>query len=434
MKKQIFIITNRHRKLHFLRDILLKNSYAVNFSDDLDYLSLSNNSLYLVDNKHESFNKLPKTSVYLKNVAFIVEDFKEISTDIIHKAILLSYPLNVHPILLKIDLLFKQIKSQIVDKYEFIGNSTFAQELKNKINILAKTNTNVLITGESGTGKEIVAYQLYLNSKRASNKFIRINCSAIPDTLLESELFGYVQGAFTGADKDYEGKLLFAAEGTVFMDEIGELPLQLQSKLLRVFEENIIIPLGSNRHYPVDIRYIFATNKNLVEEVSAKRFREDLYYRINTIELKLSPLRERKEDIPYLVDYFIKKYNNKYKKTLMNLKMEDMQLLYNYEWPGNVRELENFIERMVIYSSKNIYLKIQDLLTDSKQVNKYRTLINEKSDYKSAMYNYENYLIISYLIKNGWSVVQAAKDMGIERTNLYKKIKKLGIDKNGLAM
>ncbi|MCI9659854.1 MAG: sigma 54-interacting transcriptional regulator [Lachnospiraceae bacterium] len=229
-----------------------------------------------------------------------------------------------------------------------IGSSPKTKYLQKEIRKVAKSTSTVLIAGESGTGKEIVASAIWKASERRNNRFIALNCGAIPEPLLESELFGYVKGAFTGADPNGRiGKFELANKGVIFLDEIGDMPLYLQVKLLRVLQERKIIRIGSNQVIPIDVRIIAATNKNLKEMIEKKQFREDLYYRLNVIPLKIAPLRERKEDIQDLVLHFAGRYAGLFGKKLVSITEEVMECMCRYPWYGNVRELENSVEFMV---------------------------------------------------------------------------------------
>lgn len=227
------------------------------------------------------------------------------------------------------------------------------QAIFDLIHTVADTNASVLILGESGTGKELVAKALHYNSSRKDKPFVSINCASIPENLLESELFGYKKGAFTGANSDKKGLFQVAHGGTLFLDEIGDMPFSLQAHLLRALQEREITPLGSESKIPIDIRLIAATNKSLKTLVKEKRFREDLYYRLNVIEIQLPPLRERKDDIPLLVKHFIQKVSEREHRPAIDISEEALLALMNYSWPGNVRELENCIERAVILARGN---------------------------------------------------------------------------------
>ncbi|MCX7794452.1 MAG: sigma-54 dependent transcriptional regulator [Thermodesulfovibrionales bacterium] len=231
-----------------------------------------------------------------------------------------------------------------------IGKSPLMVELMQKVHKVARTKTTVLIQGESGTGKELIAKAIHYLSDRSENPFVTINCAAIPRELLESELFGYEKGAFTGADSRKPGKFELADRGTIFLDEIGEMELTLQAKILRIIEDGMLERIGSVKPLPVDVRIIAASNRDLASEVSRGRFREDLFYRLNVFPLYVPPLRERKEDIPLLVEHFLKKFSKELKQPLKNVSKEAMELLLSYNWKGNVRELENTIERALILS------------------------------------------------------------------------------------
>lgn len=247
----------------------------------------------------------------------------------------------------------RYLKEQLEEKYKdlkIIGQSKAIQDVLSTVARVAKSDTTVLIRGESGTGKELVARAVHTLSQRASQKFITLSCAAIPETLLESELFGYEKGAFTGAARRKEGRFELADSGTLFLDEIGDLSLETQIKLLRVIETQEFERLGGNETIKVNVRIISATNQDLENKIKEKSFREDLYYRLNVVSIFISPLRERKEDIIPLVDHFIQKYNQKTGKKIQGITKEAKDILLSYPWPGNVRELENVIERGVVLS------------------------------------------------------------------------------------
>jgi DNA-binding NtrC family response regulator len=274
---------------------------------------------------------------------FIVKPF---SKETIEKIISLSASYNT----------FKPIQEISTDS-EFVFKSKKMQETLELVEKVAKTDATVLLSGETGTGKEVIAKLIHRLSNRSKEKFISINCASIPANLLESELFGYEKGAFSGAVKTYKGKFEQANGGTLLLDEISEMPLELQAKLLRVLQEKVVDKLGSNQSATIDTRIICTTNKNLTECVKNGYFREDLFYRISVFPILLSPLRERSEDIPYLVDFFIKKYSKKFQKDIQGISNEASEILLNYNWPGNVRELENTIERAIILSKRNLLSK-----------------------------------------------------------------------------
>ncbi|MGE4546237.1 MAG: sigma-54-dependent transcriptional regulator [Desulfurella sp.] len=274
---------------------------------------------------------------------FIVKPF---SKETIEKIISLSVSYNT----------FKPVQ-EANNEDEFVFKSKKMQETLNLVEKVAKTDATVLLSGETGTGKEVIAKLIHRLSNRSKEKFISINCASIPANLLESELFGYEKGAFSGAVKTYKGKFEQANGGTLLLDEISEMPLELQAKLLRVLQEKVVDKLGSSQSVSIDTRIICTTNKNLAEQVKNGYFREDLFYRISVFPVLLSPLRERSEDIPYLVEFFIKKYAKKFQKDIQNISNEASEILLNYNWPGNVRELENTIERAIILSKQNFLSK-----------------------------------------------------------------------------
>ena len=239
---------------------------------------------------------------------------------------------------------------------KIVGNSPAMRNIFNLIRQVAKTKTSVLITGESGTGKELIAKAIHEESKRKDHPFVVVNCGGIPETLMESELFGHKKGSFTGATSDKKGLFEAADKGTIFLDEIGELTLPIQVKLLRAVQERVFKPVGSNEDVSVDIRIISATNKKLEEEVIVGNFREDLFYRLNVIEIKMPPLRERKSDLPFLAQHFLEKYSREMGKEVTKISSYAIDLLNKYDFPGNIRELENLMERSVALSSTNIIL------------------------------------------------------------------------------
>ncbi|MFH1825017.1 MAG: sigma-54 dependent transcriptional regulator [Candidatus Firestonebacteria bacterium] len=240
---------------------------------------------------------------------------------------------------------------------EIVGRSAIIKKVFNLIARVAPTDTTVLLTGETGSGKEVLARAMHTLSKRADGPFVAINCSAIPETLLESELFGYKRGAFTGAGTDKKGIIEEANKGTLFLDEIGDMSLTVQSKMLRVLENSEVRRLGDNDFKKVDIRIISATNKDLWNEVQNNKFRDDLFFRINVVRIHIPPLRERKEDIPILIRYFLEKYNKDYNKDVIRISDEVLAILMNYDYPGNIRELENIIKHAIVFSEKGIIIK-----------------------------------------------------------------------------
>jgi DNA-binding NtrC family response regulator len=313
--------------------------------------------------------------------------------------------------------------SKVLDQpfQDFIGVSPEMQEVFTAIKKVAKTDANVLILGENGTGKELVARALYRNSPRKDEVFISVDLGSISETLFESELFGHVKGAFTGAVKDKSGRFEIASGGTLFLDEIGNLSLPMQAKLLTVIERKEVIKVGSVKPIHVDIRLICATNNDIHSMVSDETFRQDLLYRINTVEIQLPPLRERTGDIPILASHFLKIYNKKYKKNVSRISNEAMNRLNHYHWPGNVRELQHAIERAVIMSDSG-RLEGGDFVFSSKK---------KKSDeLEIQTYNLdeiERNVIVKVMKQNHGNISQAAAELGLTRTSLYRRMEKYGL-------
>ena len=249
------------------------------------------------------------------------------------------------------NLILRQQLSQQLGCKEFVGISPQIFAVFEMLQKVIPTRSNILILGESGTGKGLIAEVVHCNSQRKDKPFISINCSAIPENLLESELFGYKKGAFTGATTDKKGLITMADQGTLFLDEIGDMPLGLQAKILKVIETGEVLPVGDVKSIYADVRIVAATNKNLEEQISKGLFREDLYYRLNVIEVRIPPLRERKEDISVLARHFVEKYSKENNKKLSGISDEAMEILYGYPWPGNIRELRNVIERAVVLAA-----------------------------------------------------------------------------------
>ncbi|MGD0885840.1 MAG: sigma-54 dependent transcriptional regulator [Thermodesulfovibrionales bacterium] len=288
------------------------------------------------------------------------------------------------------------------------------------------TRSNILIIGESGTGKGLIAEVIHFNSARRNEPFISINCSAIPEGLLESELFGYKKGAFTGAVADKPGLISMAHRGTLFLDEIGDMPVNLQAKILKVLESSEVTPLGDIRPRLVDVRLITATNQNLEEKIGEKKFREDLYYRLNVIEVKVPPLRERKDDIPLLVTHFLKKFSEENTKTLKGVDSGALQVIMQYPWPGNVRELKNVIERAVVLCpNEQITLnELPDKLKNHDSVIKGQEGV---SALKTSIDDFEKKLIENAYSAYHKNKEETARMLGIDLATLYRKLKKYGI-------
>ncbi len=304
--------------------------------------------------------------------------------------------------------------------HEIIGKSTAMLQIFETIRKVAGTEANILILGENGTGKELVARAIHRFSMRAESSFIAVDMGAISETLFESELFGHEKGAFTGASNDRMGRFEIASRGTLFLDEIGNLPFSLQAKLLAVVERREITRVGSDRPRPIDIRLITATNMPIHEMVAQKKFREDLLYRINTVEINLPPLSHRVEDIPLLVEHFVQLYGRKYQKPGIRVSPESMRVLSEYQWPGNVRELQHVIERAVILSES-------DSLHPEEMILKPAAAAHPDNAADHSLDEIEKKHVEMMIKKHDGNVTEAAKELGLTRTALYRRIKKYGI-------
>jgi two-component system, NtrC family, response regulator AtoC len=325
-------------------------------------------------------------------------------------------------------------------RYDIIGQSSSILDLYAILDRVADTPTTVLITGESGTGKELVARALHENSSRRDKPFIKVNCAAIPRDLMESELFGYERGAFTGAVSSKPGRFELASGGTLFLDEIGSIPVEMQVKLLRALQESEFERVGGVKTIRVDVRLVAATNSDLKKEIAAGAFREDLYYRLNVVPIRLASLRERAEDIPLLTAHFIAKFNARLKKTVIGADPEARQLLSSYPWPGNIRELENVIERAVLFCDQT-ELSAADLPVDVRGPNQGTTPTpipqkpldtpvgqdGLKEQVKAAMVRLERELIVRALDQTSNNVTHAARLLKISRKGLQLKMKELGL-------
>lgn len=307
--------------------------------------------------------------------------------------------------------------------YGMVGRSKEIRNIFDTITRVARTDSTVLITGESGTGKELVARAIHELSDRKRREFIAVNCAAIPETLLESELFGYEKGAFTGARNFKKGLFEEANESTLFLDEIASAPLSIQAKLLRVLESGEIRKLGSTKSSKVNVRVITASNRNLSEEVKKGTFRDDLLYRLQVIEINIPPLRKRREDIPILVQHFLNHYRIKLNRDIKEIEPEAMNLLLNYDYPGNVRELENIIEHAVVVAKSDIIT-----LADLPVVLRIKKKIIDDSDLDGlSLKDIEKRVILNKLKVKGDNLNIVAKELGISRTTLWRKMKELGL-------
>ncbi|MFP4393292.1 MAG: sigma-54-dependent transcriptional regulator [Desulfohalobiaceae bacterium] len=318
-----------------------------------------------------------------------------------------------------------ELRKQLQERFQLgfiVGRSKPMQRIFNMVEKVSGYDSNIIITGETGTGKELIARAIHYSGQQGDRPFVTIDCAVIPESLLESELFGHAKGAFTGATEVKQGQIELAEGGTLFLDEIGELPLSLQKKFLRFLQEKIIVRVGCNKRRKVNVRIIAATNKDLEEEVRAGNWREDLFYRLNVISLEVPPLRERKDDIPLLVDFFLDKYNRQNNKAIKAASSQVLQIFYNYDWPGNVRELENVIERAVVLSGSdkifpsNLPDKLANLKTGPAQGQAEMNLLSLE---------YE--VINKALEQSGGNQSAAARLLGISRKQLRTKLQNHGL-------
>lgn len=321
------------------------------------------------------------------------------------------------------------LKHELHRQYDFsniIGKSKRMQNIFKMIRAISETDSTVLITGNSGTGKELVAKAIHFNSKRKNKPFIAVNCGAISETLIESELFGHKKGSFTGATYDKEGFIKAADEGTLFLDEVSEMPLNLQVKLLRVLQEREFIPVGNTSPTKINVRFVASTNRNLTEEIEKGRFREDLFYRLNVVEVRLPSLTERKDDIPILADHFLNYYRHQMNKSIKGFDYSAVRALINHEWRGEVRELENVIERAVIFAESE-YITVNDL----PEIIKAQRDISSSTTYGSLdefMRKVERDFLVRVLEEHDYDKEKVAKTLDLGLSTLYRKIKDLDIE------
>lgn len=319
----------------------------------------------------------------------------------------------------------KELKKQLAPKSVIVGDSVPMKALRQQIRLMAPTNGRVLIFGESGTGKELVAHAIHAESLRQSETFLEVNCAAIPEDLIESELFGHRKGALPSALEDKEGKFLKADHGTLFLDEVGDMSLKTQAKVLRTIEEQNFTPVGGDEPVSVDVRVIASTNKDLEEEISRGNFREDLFYRLNVVPFSVPPLREHKEDIPKLSEHFLKEFAARYGRRQREISDDAVDALIRYSWPGNVRELRNVVERIVIMNPTTVRFDRKHL-----PALVYRDGSRRSGDFLTlhqARAAYERDYILKKLDENHGNISRTAEVLGLERSHLYRKMRTLGI-------
>lgn len=322
------------------------------------------------------------------------------------------------------NIALRQQISQRIACREFVANADSMIRIVETLEKVIPTKSNILLLGESGTGKGLIAEMIHCNSPRRGLPFISINCSAIPEGLLESELFGYKKGAFTGAVTDKPGMITLAHQGTLFLDEIGDMPIQLQAKLLKVLETGEVFPLGDTRSRQVDVRIVSATNCDLESRIKNGQFREDLFWRLNVIEIKIPPLRERPEDVEMMAKHFLRKYSGEHGKNVVSLDGDSLAALIEYQWPGNVRELKNVIERAVVLTEGDTIM-LPDL---PEKIVGTRRSIQTCSSLRVCLGNYEHHLLQSTLRARNYNKEETAQTLGIDLATLYRKLKKHGIE------
>ena len=319
------------------------------------------------------------------------------------------------------------LSAEILNRYKMIGSSAPMRKIYDLIKKISQTNSTVLITGETGTGKELAAVALHWQSNRASGPFVKVNCAAIPETLIESELFGHKKGAFTNAVSDKIGKFELADKGTIFLDEIGDMSLNVQAKVLRVLQEFEFEPVGDNKIRKVDVRVIAATNKPLYRLIEEGKFREDLFYRLKVIEIDMPPLRIRKDDIPELIEFFLRQFSDSYNRCFKILSKRALDILCEYDWPGNVRELKGVAEKLVVLTEGDT-IREQDVSEILFKKNEIEHI--KQGKFKDVMIDVERDFIKKTLNENNWNVTRSADVLGLNRTSLYKKMKNLGISRD----
>ena len=333
----------------------------------------------------------------------------------------------------RLELENRALRQTLEQRYEIVGESPAIQALRAQIQSAAPSHGRVLIRGESGTGKELIARAIHRQSLRRDKPFVEVNCAAIPDELIESELFGHEKGAFTGATTKRRGKFELADGGTIFLDEVGDMSLKTQAKVLRVLQEQTFERVGGTETLTVDVRVIAASNKNLEEEIQKGTFREDLFYRLNVIPFEVPPLRERREDIPILANHFLRLFSEEYGRREKSLSPEAMQLLLQHPWPGNVRELRNVIERMVIMVPQDTIRHFDvapSLRARPGAVPEAPTEAEGDWDgtLREARERFERQYILRRLGEANWNITRTAERLGIERSNLHRKLKAYGIE------
>jgi len=445
-KFKILIVDDEPKICRILEEILEAEGYATQFvlngTDAIKKLEKNDIDMVLLDIKLpdidgitllKKFKKIKPELLVIMISAFgtvqlAVSALKSGAEDFIEK------PLETNRILMTIKSAFKKFelkrqrdsyRTELLKGYQIIGKSQVVKELLELIKKFAVTESIVLILGETGTGKELVAHNLHFLSRRAGAPFIKVNCAALPGELIESELFGYERGAFTGASRQKKGYFEAAQNGTLFLDEIGDMPLSAQAKVLHAIEEQEIFHLGGTKPIKIDVRIICATNKNLSELIKTRKFREDLYHRINVLSITIPPLRERAEDIPVLARYFLENACFDNNIPVKKFSSQALNFLKNFTWPGNVRQLKHLMSKLVILIDEPV-IKVAHI----KKILSFKSMEDEtyiKGGIKAAQMRFEREHIIKALNENNWQISETARSLGIDRSTLFRKMKKLGI-------
>ncbi|MFQ5584524.1 MAG: sigma-54-dependent transcriptional regulator [Calditrichia bacterium] len=452
MKTRILIVDDEVDALDLMEELFQKNNYetftARNGVEALNVVRESEPDIMISDIFMPEMDgmallemvrkKYPDVSIIMitahGTIETAVEAMKKGAKDYILK------PLRLDEIVAKVETI-AQLKSLIKEnqylreklakKYNFeniIGKNKKMLELFDLVKDIAKANATVLIRGESGTGKELIANAIHFNSERIKKPFVKVNCAVLAENLLESELFGHVKGAFTGAIKDKIGRFELAHEGTIFLDEIGDISPNMQLKLLRVLQEGEFERVGGTETKKVDVRIIAATNRNLEEAMRNGIFRQDLYYRLNVIPIEVPPLRERRDDIPLLVTYFLDKFNTDFNKNIEAVNDDAMMHLQSYDWPGNIRELQNLMERAIVLNKTGI-LTLQDFpqfISHSESIEAVE--MNSDLPLTNLVDDYEKKIILKALRENNFNKLRTAEKLGIHRSTFMSKLKKYNIN------
>ncbi len=439
MKTRILVVEDEHDTLELMAEVFLNKGYRVDKASNgiealrsvkvnepdiilTDILMPGMDGMELLRNLAKDYPHIPVIMITAYGtIDNAVEAMKLGAKDYITKPLRFEELTSKVERITQLSSLIKEnefLLNKLQQKYDFtniIGKTSKIKDLLELVRDVAATNATALIRGESGTGKELIANAIHYNSSRMKRPFIKINCAVLAESLLESELFGHVKGAFTGAIKDKVGRFELANGGTLFLDEIGDISLKMQSQLLRVLQQGEFERVGGTETLRVDVRIIAATNKNLEEAMERGEFRQDLFYRLNVIPITVPPLRERREDIQYLVSHFIEKFNKIYGKNIREITPKAMAILKNYDYPGNIRELENLIERIVVLNRVDV-IDLENLPSIVPASSAENGNVNLDGGLTQAVEEYERKLILMALEENGYNKVQTAKALKINRS------------------